>query len=105
MIRSIRDLVHVRWRTAQMLAALVDDETEQVRALRQVMRIEGLDVEDSRDEMRLLLSQFGHRPVFYLREEVSRLWRKLRQLCVRCGRSTRYIGNDGVCSDCVIEES
>lgn len=105
MLRSVRDLVHLRWRTAQVLMAAVEGNAEQVRSLRQAMRVEQLDDPDMRDEIRLLLRQFGHRTPVYLSEEASRLWRQLLQFCTRCGRASQHRDNTGVCHRCILEES
>lgn len=104
MIRSIRDLLYLRWRTAQVLLAVADGKLEQVGALRRAMQIEGVDAADSRDEMGLLLRQFGHRPSIVLRGEVSRLWRKLTERCVRCDRIDRHLDNAGICHRCILVE-
>ncbi|SBS77352.1 conserved hypothetical protein [uncultured Mycobacterium sp.] len=104
MLRSVQDLVHLRWRTAQVLLAVVDGTTEQVRVLRQAMQIEGIETSDTRDEMALLLRQFGPRAPVWLRGEINRLSRQLRQWCGRCGRRNRYFDNRGICVDCVVEE-
>lgn len=77
-MRSTVDLLRLRWRTAQwMLAATRGDATE-MAALREAMRIEGLAVGDVLDELALLLRQYAHRPPALLREEVTRLWLKLK---------------------------
>ncbi|WP_041781851.1 hypothetical protein [Mycolicibacterium chubuense] len=97
-------MVHLRWRTAQLMRAMVDGEGGQAWALRQAMRVEAVADADLCDEFRLLLGQFGHRTPVHLSEEVSRLWRTLRSLCVRCGRSSPNLDNGGVCVDCVVVE-
>lgn len=104
MIRSIRELIHVRWRAAQVLAAVADGKDEQAWAVRQAMQIEGLDTADVRDETGLLIRQFGHRPTIVLREETSRLWRKLTMCCVRCDRFDPHLDNAGICYRCILEE-
>ncbi len=103
MIRSIRELIHVRWRAAQVLAAVADGKNEQAWALRAAVQIEGLDTADVRDEMGLLIRQFGHRPTIIVREEASRLWRTLTMCCTRCDRFDRCLDNAGICYRCILE--
>lgn len=103
-LRSVQDLVYLRWRTAQLLLAVVDGDDSQAQALRHAMRIEGIENSDTRDEMGLLAHQFGHRSLFRLREEINRLYRQLRQWCGRCGRRRWIFDSRGVCMDCVVQE-
>lgn len=105
MLTSVRDLVHLRWRTAQLVNAMADGNRTQARAVRQAMRIEGIADGDMRDEFRLLLAEFGARTPWWLRAEASRLWHALAELCVCCGRRSRHLDLDYVCADCVIEGS
>lgn len=105
MPRDVHDLIHLRWRTAQLLLAVAEGEGDQVRALRIAMRNEGITAADRSDEIRLLWHQFGRRPQVVLRQEISRLWRQLRERCVRCGRANRHLDSQGVCVNCVIGES
>lgn len=104
MVQNIRDMLHLRWRTAQLLRAVADGTPEEVQAIRAAMRIAGISESDRADELRLLLHQFGHRPTFYLTEEVNRLWRMIRSTCVRCGRRSPYLDNDYVCAECILKE-
>jgi len=114
MTRDIYDMVHLRWRTAQLMRAIVDGDGAQVRALREVMRVEGVDNPDMCDEFRLLIAEFGDRNPVYLSEEVSRLWCKLTERCVRCGgRAGGFfvphdaevcLDNFGICSRCVLDD-
>jgi len=80
MLSSTTDLLQLRWRSAQLLAALARGDEPQAQALLAAMRVEGIDAEDRRDEMALLLRQFGRRPIAALGVEIGRLWLKLRQL-------------------------
>ncbi|MDC8982162.1 hypothetical protein PR370_06095 [Mycobacterium marinum] len=100
----MHDLLHLRWRTAQLLLAAAEGQDDQVAALRWAMRVERLDSDDVRDELRLLSRQFGHRATFYLRDEVSRVWGQLIRLCVRCGRPSRHLDREWICASCVVEE-
>jgi|GEM_PF-6090489 len=102
---GVNDLVHLRWRTAQLVIAVAEGDGRQVRAVLHAMRVEGIGSGDRRDEVRLLLAEFGHRTLWWLREEVSRLWRVLTEFCVRCGRRSRHLDLDYVCPDCVVDES
>lgn len=104
MLRSIRDMIHLRWRTAQLLLILMQGDLDQVRALRAAMRVEGFDDADMGDELKLMLRQFGHRSEAILGDEVTRLWRQLTQLCARCDRPSRHLDNDGVCYRCILAE-
>lgn len=105
MLRRVLDLIHLRWRAAQLLLAIAEGRSDEARALRRAMEIEGVNPADIHDEIRLLLREFGHRSPWALGEEVGRLWRKLRQHCGRCGQRTKvWRAEDGVCLDCVIEE-
>lgn len=105
MIRSISDMLHLRWRTAQLLRAVAQGDAEQARALRRAMRIENLDGPDMRDEMSLLIREFGHRPIWVLTQECARLWLKVSRICVRCHRISQHRDNAGVCYQCVLRES
>jgi hypothetical protein len=103
-ISSVRDMVHLRWRTAGLITALIEGNGKQATALRRAMRVEGIEDGDMADEFRLLLRQFGHRTPVYLRDELARLWRQLNLFCTRCGRTSRHRDNAGVCHRCVLEE-
>lgn len=104
MVGSIRELLNLRWRTAQVMSAMVRGDGKHARAVRAAMRVEGIDDTDMVDEFRLLRNQFGHRPIAALSDEVARLWHRISQMCVRCDRVSRYRDNDGVCWRCIIEE-
>lgn len=79
MLTSTADLTHLRWRSAQLLAAVAQDDRRQVRALLRAMEVEGINPEDRRDEIALLVRQFGRRPIASLGVEIGRLWLKLRE--------------------------
>lgn len=79
MLINTTDLLHLRWRSAQLLAAIASGDERQAQALLAAMRVEGIDAEDRRDEIALLLRQFGRRPIAALGVEIGRLWLKLRQ--------------------------
>ncbi|MBX7453401.1 hypothetical protein GR927_35930 [Mycolicibacterium sp. 3033] len=76
-MRSVYELVLLRWRTAQWFLALADGDLDQARAILAVMRVEGLTRADSLDEFRLLRDEFGRRPRYRLVAEIARLARKL----------------------------
>lgn len=78
MLSSTIDMNHLRWRSAQLLAAVAQGDMRQARAILGVMDIEGISVVDRRDEIALLLRQFGHRPAAALGVEICRLWLKLK---------------------------
>ena len=80
MLSSTTDLLQLRWRSAQLLAAVAQGNKRDVRALLRAMEVEGINPEDRRDEIALLLAQFGRRPTAALGVEIGRLWLKLRQL-------------------------
>ncbi|WP_422748002.1 hypothetical protein ACN27E_07875 [Mycobacterium sp. WMMD1722] len=77
MIRDLSGMVHLRWRAAQLLLAVSEGHHEQAQALSRAAAIEGLDADDMRDELRLLIRQFRHRALVVLREEIHRLASKL----------------------------
>lgn len=77
MLSDTTDMLGLRWRAAQWMLAAAEGDERQVRAVREAMGVEGLDIGDVRDEFALLMRQFGHRPVAALRAEVARLWVKL----------------------------
>ncbi|KZS75728.1 hypothetical protein A4G26_04865 [Mycobacterium kansasii] len=79
MLSDTTDLLHLRWRSAQLLAAVTRGDDRQVQALLSAMDIEGVDPGDRRDEIALLLHEFGPRPIAALGVEIGRLWLKLRQ--------------------------
>lgn len=86
-----------------MLADVEGDQT-QAQSLRQAMRIEGVDGPDIRDELALLARQFASRAPVWLREEVNRLYRQLRQWCGHCGRRAMIFDSQGTCMECVVAE-
>jgi hypothetical protein len=104
MLGSVYDLVHLRWRAAQLLLAISDGDDAQVSALRQAMRVEGITSADRRDETGLLLRQFGHRTSYWLRAEVDRLYRQLRQWCGRCRQRAWCLDKRGLCPSCIVAE-
>ncbi|WP_167107263.1 hypothetical protein [Mycobacterium sp. DL592] len=77
-LRNTTDLLQLRWRTAQWMLAATTGDKEQTAALCEAMRIEGVDLGDVLDETTLLIRQFGQRPTAALRDEVTRLWLKLK---------------------------
>ncbi|MHA7661852.1 hypothetical protein [Mycolicibacterium sp. HS_4_1] len=105
MLRSTSDMLLLRWRTAQLLRAVVHGDAEQARALREAMRIEKLDGPDISDEMSLLVRQFGHRPIWALTQECARLWLKVSAICVHCHRISQQRDNAGVCAACITKEA
>lgn len=85
------------------MAAMVDRDGRRARAVRDSLRAEGFG-DDWFDEFGLLRAELGPRTPWWLHREIDRLWRLLRQFCSRCGRRSRYLDNDSVCTDCVVAE-
>ncbi|QNI06502.1 hypothetical protein GAN17_09475 [Mycobacterium kubicae] len=79
MLGSTTDLLRLRWRSAQLLAAVARGDERQAKAILAAMDVEGISSADRRDETALLLGQFGRRPIAALGVEIGRLWLKLRQ--------------------------
>lgn len=104
MLHSTTDMLALRWRASAWMLAAAEGDRRQAAALRDAMRVEGLEHEDVMDEITLLIRQFGHRPIAPLRDEVTRLWLKLKALCARCGQASRYLDNDNICAKCVAQE-
>jgi hypothetical protein len=77
-LSSTTEMLTLRWRAAQWLLAISEDDATQVNALRGAMRIEGMDHRDILDELALLREQFARRPAIYLRQEIARLWQQLK---------------------------
>jgi hypothetical protein len=78
MLNNTTDLLQLRWRAAQWLLAVAYGDKPQVHALNEAMRIEGVATSDMLDELALLRSQFASRPAVYLRDEIARLWLRLK---------------------------
>jgi len=76
-VNNTGDMLNLRWRAAQWLLALSDGDIKQRHALREAMRIEGLDQADILDELALLRGQFAGRKAWHLRQEIDRVARKL----------------------------
>lgn len=104
MLGSVRDLLHLRWRTASLMVAMIGGDGPAALAIRQAMITEGIDDLDMAAEFRLLTAQFGRRPPSALVAEALRVWDRLTQICTRCGRFSKYRDNVGTCYRCVLAE-
>lgn len=77
-MRSVVDLLVLRWRAAQVLLARRDgDDAQAALLLAKVMPVEDIDYADLADELDLLAAQFSHRARWCLAAEVDRVGRKL----------------------------
>lgn len=78
-LTSTADMLTLRWRVSQWLLAVTEGDKRQAAVLREAMRVEGLDHDDVLDEIALLVRQYGHRPIAALRDEVTRLFLRLKE--------------------------
>lgn len=76
-MRTVSDLLNLRWRAAQLMLAHRDGDTRQAAVLVVVLRVEEVDLGDVAAEWELLTHQYGHRSRWYLAAEVDRLARKV----------------------------
>lgn len=76
-MRTVSDLLNLRWRAAQLMLAHRDGDTRQAAVLVVVLRVEDLDYSDVAAEWELLGHQYGQRPRCLLAAEVDRLARKV----------------------------